>query len=191
MIRKKTYIFFILFVFILIPFPSCETKDQNNDLLPSTKNNGPFPLTRESVQQILRKTPPPNEQQLTVETLKGCVSVPAKKGLQKLFVGVNFTGEFCTVTVKPQNTVAVSFLGNIDIPLANTSTPDYPTDIFLNQIEDNGVVIVQHVKGKVVSVTHTVYDKKGYVVYGGSGKGNFIKACIFDPIQTTKTPACN
>ena len=128
---------------------------------------------------------------MRTETLEGCVSAPAKSFLQNLLVGEKFTGETCSVTVKPNNTVTVSFLGNIDIPLADTATAEYSTDIFLNEIEENGVVIVQHVHGRVVSVTQTVYDGNGYVVYGGYGKGNFIKSCVFGVERATGNKGCN
>ena len=161
--KRKALI--ILFACVFISFPGVKADDL-------------FPLTKTSVRQTLQKRPDPDGQQLKTETLKGCVSAPAKGFFQNLFVGERFTGEICYVTVKPNNTVAVSFLGNIDIPLADTATQQYSTDIFLNEIGDNGLIIVQHVLGDVVSVTHTVYDKKGYVVYAGYGKGKFIKSCV-------------
>lgn len=169
-----------LFILSVCGFISCQNSGAE----------GPFPLTKSRVQKILQKAPDPGGQQLRTETLKGCVSAPAKSFLQNLFVGEKFTGETCSVTVKPNNTVAVSFLGGIDIPLTDTATAEYSTDIFLNEIEENGVVIIQHVDGRVVSVTHTVYDEKGYVVYGGYGKGKFIKACVFGVEQITGNTGC-
>ena len=154
------------------------------------KGDGPFPLSRTYVRQLLQKAPDLEGQQLEVEDIKGCVSVPAQSFFQKLFVGEKFTGDICSVAVKANNTVAVSFLGNIDIPLADTATESYSTDIFLNEIEENGVVIVQHVEGRVVSVTHTIYDKKGIVVYSGYGRGDFIKSCIIGR-EPKDTPNCS
>ena len=139
-----------------------------------------YPLTRDRIQKVLRKTPDPNGLQLQPETLHGCISTPPKSFIQRLLVGERFTGEACTLTVKPNNTISADFLGNIDIPLADTSTKSYSTDIFLNQIQDNEVIIVQQKQGRVVSFTHTVYDSNGYVVFGGYGKGDFIKACVLN-----------
>ena len=151
----------------------------------------PFPLTKNRIRKLLQRPPNSSTPKLKLKTYQGCVSVPAKSFLQNLFVGERLTGETCSITVKPNNIVAISFLGNMDIPLAYTGTAEYPTDIFLNEIQRNGLVIVQHVQGSVVSVTHTVYDKKGYVVYGGYGKGKFIKSCVFGVEKATGHRSCS
>ena len=61
--------------------------------------------------------------------------------------------------------------------VVSTSTGQYRTDIFIGELGNNQVIIVQHHQGMVVSVTQTVYDKKGNVVYGKSGQGEYIKEC--------------
>ena len=147
-------------------------------------------LTRAKVREVLRKPPFPGAPQLRAEIIRGCVSEPAKEFFQKLFVGGRFTGKSCTVAVKPNNIVSVSFLGNIDIPLAYTGSKENPTDIFLNEVGDNQILIVQHVHGRAVSVTYTVYDKKGYAVFGGYGKGDFIKECVFGVERATGKKGC-
>ena len=94
-------------------------------------------------------------------------------------VGSERTRESCTVTVNQNNTVRVSFLGDAVIPIVSTSTARYRTDSFIGELENGQVLIIQHHRGEVVSVTQTVYDKNGDVVYGRSGKGDHIRGCSF------------
>ena len=92
-------------------------------------------------------------------------------------VGFETTGESCSVTVNRDNTVRVSFLGDAVIPVVSTSTERYPTDIFIGELGNDQVLIVQHHRGDVVGITQTVYDENGDVVYGRSGVGEFIREC--------------
>ena len=135
----------------------------------------PF-LTKENTKQLLQN-PPQNQEQLKTGTFNGCVHVPATDFIQKMMVGFKTTGETCSVTVGENNTVKISFLGDAIVSLVSTSTNQYRTDTFIGELENNQVIIVQHHQGEVVSVTQTVYDKKGDVVYGKSGQGDYIKAC--------------
>ena len=99
--------------------------------------------------------------------------------MQRLMVGFEVTGESCSVTVNEDNTVAVSFLGDASIPLVSTSTENRCTDIFIGELENDQVLIVQHHRGEVVSLTQTIYDEKGDVVYGRFGNGDYIRECHF------------
>ena len=94
-------------------------------------------------------------------------------------VGFEITGENCSVMVKRDNTVTVSFLGDAVIPLVSTSTENRRTDTFVGGLGNGQVLIVQHHRGEVVSLTQTVYDENGDVVYGRSGNGDYIRECHF------------
>lgn len=134
------------------------------------------PLTKEGNKKLLQN-PHPNQEELKIGIFYGCVHVPATGVLQKMMVGFERTGESCSVTVGENNAVKVSFLRDVVTSVVNTSTDQYRTDIFIGELENNQVIIVQHHQGVVVSVTQTVYDKKGDVVYGKSGQGDYIKEC--------------
>ena len=95
-------------------------------------------------------------------------------------------GESCSVTVGENNTVKVSFLGDVVTSVVSTSTGQHRTDIFIGELENNQVIIVQHHQGVVISVTQTVYDQKGNVVYGKSGQGEYIKECHFGMTTSEK-----
>ncbi len=97
--------------------------------------------------------------------------------MQRLMVGFEKTGESCSVTVHRDNTVRVSFLGDAVIPVVSTSTERYRTDIFIGELENDQVLIVQHHRGDAVGITQTVYDENGDVVYGRFGVGVFIREC--------------
>lgn len=143
------------------------------------------PLTKENIKQLLEK-PLQNQEQLKTGTFDGCVHVPATDFIQKIMVGFKRTGETCSVTVGENNTVEVSFLKDIIISVVSTSTDQYRTDIFIGALENDQVIIAQHHQGEVVSVTQTVYDKKGDVVYGKSGQGDYIKECHFGMTTSEK-----
>ena len=134
------------------------------------------PLNKSYVQSLLTK-PPRNEEKLKTGTLHGCVHIPARGFMQRLMVGFEMTGESCSVTVNRDNTVRVSFLGDAVIPVVSTSTERYRTDIFIGELGNDQVLIVQHHRGDAVGITQTVYDENGDVVYGRSGVGVFIREC--------------
>ncbi len=140
------------------------------------------PLTKENNKKLL-ENPPQNQEQLKTGTFYGCVHVPATGFIQRIMVGFKRTGESCSVTVSEGNTVKINFLGDVAIPVVSTSTDQYRTDTFIGELENNQVIIVQHYQGEIGSVTHTIYDQNGDVVYGKSGKGKYIKECIF--VMTT------
>ncbi|MDE0150998.1 MAG: hypothetical protein OXK80_00675 [Bdellovibrionales bacterium] len=133
------------------------------------------PLTRESNRELL-ENPPRNQEQLHTGTYYGCVHIPATEFFQKLMVGFERTGESCEVTVHDNNNVEVSFIEN-PVTVVNTSTDQLQRDIFIGELEYDQVLIVQHHQGEVVSITQTIYDENGYVVYGKSGEGDYIKEC--------------
>ena len=143
------------------------------------------PLTRSYLQRLL-SNPPLNQEKLRSGTRHGCVHIPARGFMQRLMVGFEITGESCSVTVNRDNTVAVSFLGDAVIPLVSTSTENRRTDIFVGGLEKDQVLIVQHHRGEVVSLTQTVYDESGDVVYGRSGNGDYIRECHFGMTTSEK-----
>jgi len=152
---------------------SCDHSEQ-----PLASRSKPPPLTKNNVRQLLQN-PSQNRNKLEPGTFKGCVLIPATDPIQKRMVGFQLTGETCSATVGPNNSIRVDFLGNIDIPLASTSTEQIQTDTFVGELENNQVLIVQYHQGQVVSVTQTIYDNNDDVVYGKFGNGDFIKECSF------------
>ena len=163
-ILKQPILYIVLFAMFLTAFAfSCSARNA---------------MTKEYVQSILQN-PPPAEyvENLVEETRYGCVAVPAKSFWQRLMVGLTFTEESCSVVVQQNNTVVVSFLGSKAIPVVSINKKNFYTDTFLAELGNNQVLIVQHQRGRVVSVTQTIYDKENNVVYGKSGKGDFIKEC--------------
>ena len=134
------------------------------------------PLTREHVGNLFNN-PAGNQVKLIEETLMGCVHIPARDPIQRAMVGFQRTGESCSITISRDNNVTVSFVGNNPIPLVSASSGQHTSDIFFGNLGGNQVLVVQHHQGKVVSVTQTVYDNNGHVVYGRSGNGDYIKEC--------------
>ena len=137
-----------------------------------------FPLTRTKIQNLL-KNPPANQKKLKEEVIYGCISVPAKDFFQRIFVGSISTKEPCSIVIHPGNKVSVSFLNQKNIPLVSTSRPHALTDTFTAELDNGQVLIVQQVGGRVVSLTQTVYDSQGTVVYQNSGEGDYIRECHF------------
>ena len=143
------------------------------------------PLTKGYIQQLL-SNPSPNQERLKGGTLHGCIHIPAKGFMQRLMVGFEVTGESCSVTVNQNNAVRVSFLGDTFIPVVSTSTDRSLTNILVGELENDQVLIVQHHLGEVASITQTVYDKNGDVVYGRSGDGDYIRECNFGMTTSDK-----
>ena len=160
--------FFILFLILFIG--GCA------DSQPSTSH--PPQLTKPYIQQVNRG--PSNQEVLRQETVYGCVTVPAEGTWQNMWVGFKFTGDVCSVTVGPNNQVSVSFIGSNFIPVKSTSTQQYRTDLFVGELPNNQVLVVQYLPdGRVISVTQTVYNSHNQLVYG-QVEGDYIKECIFD-----------
>ena len=135
-------------------------------------------LTKSRVQNFLKSNS--NQEILTQEVIHGCVTVPAESTWQNMWVGFKFTGEVCSATVGPNNTVSVSFLSDNFISVKSTSTQEYKTDTLVGEINNNQVLIVQYLHdGRVISITQTVYNQNNQVVYG-QVEGNYIKECIFN-----------
>ena len=160
--------FFLILFFIILNGCANSTASESN--------NSMFPLTRNKIKNLL-ENPPTRFEKLEEETISGCVSVPARGFFQKLFVGLESTGESCSITIHPNNKISVNFLSQKNIPLISTSQPGIPTDTFVAELDNGQVLIVQQVKGRVVSVTQTIYDSQGTVVYQNSGEGDFIREC--------------
>ena len=136
-----------------------------------------FPLTKANIQNLNDSSI--RQEKLKEETISGCVSVPAKSFFQRIFVGLESTGESCSVTIHSGNKVSVSFLDQKNIQLMSTSSPQVVTDTFVAELDNGEVLIVQQVDGRVVSLTQTIYDSQGVVVYQNSGKGEYIRECRF------------
>ena len=158
MLRKSVFIF-LIFSIVIVGCPSPVTQA----------------LTKQYVKNLF-KNPPQRSFQLQEETYKGCVHIPARGLGQRLAVGFERTGESCSIVVGQNNTVTVSFVNDRSIPLVSTRFGRY-TDIFVGDLGNDQLLIIQHHQGQVISVTQTVYDKNGHVVYGQSGKGTYIKEC--------------
>ena len=139
-----------------------------------------FPLTREKIQKLSKESLINHSETLKEETISGCAFIPAKNFFQRIFVGLRSAGESCSITVHSNNKVSINFLNQKNIQLLNTSQPDALTDTFVAEINRNQVLIVQHRHRQVVSITQTIYDSQGVVVYQDYGKGEFIKTCLFD-----------
>ena len=135
------------------------------------------PLTKAKIQGLNDSSG--RHEKLKEETISGCISVPAKSFFQRIFVGSESTGESCSVTIHPGNKVSVSFLDQKNIQLISTSSPQVVTDTFVAELDNGEVLVVQQVEGRVVSLTQTVYDSQGRVVYQNSGKGDYIRECRF------------
>ena len=148
-------------------------------------SSAPQSLTKENNKKFL-ENPPQNQEQLKTGTFDGCVHVPATGFIQRIMVGFKRTGESCSVTVSEGNTVKISFLGDVVTPVVSTSTDQYRTDTFIGELENNQVIIIQHHQGEIGSVTQTVYDQNGDVVYGKSGQGDYIKECHFGMTTSEK-----
>lgn len=136
------------------------------------------PLTKDRVQELLRNSSK-NQEKLTPGIFNGCVLVPATDFIQRLLAGAQLNGETCSLSVNRNNTVRVDFLENTIIPVVSASTKQAQTDIFIGQLKNNQLLIIQHYQGAAMSITQTVYDENDIVVYGSSGEGSFIKFCDF------------
>ncbi len=127
-----------------------------------------------------RQTPSPVPS-LGIRTYRGCESVPARGLLQRLFVGFEFTGASCSVAVVAGNSVRVSFMDDDIVPLAPYPSSDghFNSDILIGELDNSDVLIVQHdFNGHVRSVTQTIRDSSGALVYGRSGSGDYIRECL-------------
>ena len=128
---------------------------------------------------------------LRTGTYHGCESVPSKKFFQRLFVGSEFTGKSCSVTVVSGKKAAVSFIEDKIVSLTPYPAPDsnFSSDIFIGELDNPHVLIVQHdFHGHVYSVTQTIRDSTGTLVYAKSGKGEMIRECILH--QDNQPPRC-
>ena len=149
---------------------------EKNPLRSSTSEEGR--LTKSYIRKLMLN-PPANQERLEVKTYQGCVHVPAKNFVQRTMVGFRRTGETCTITLGENNTAKISFWGDQVISLISMSTERTPSDLFVAELDNEQVLLVQHHQGEVVSLTHTVYNGRGGVVYGGSRGGQIIKECVF------------
>lgn len=115
--------------------------------------------TKENVRKLLENPPPKSQNKLKQGTYNGCVSKPAKDFFQRILVGGRYTGETCSITVRPNNKVSLSFFEGAVIPLV--SADSIRTDILVGDLKDkdNNIIVVQHHEREVVEVTHTLYDK--------------------------------
>ncbi len=138
-------------------------------------------LTRRNIQDTISNPSSPGVQ-LLAQTYEGCESIPATGFIQRIMVGFEFTGETCSATVHSDQTVSVSFIGR-------DSYPVYPmgrqSDIFIGNLNNNEVLIVQHHNGRVISITQTRYDNNDNLIYGKSGQGDHIKECLISNFRNS------
>ena len=160
--------------------------DRNNAGASNSGQAHPPHLTKSRVQEFL-KAPSASNETLKQETAYGCVTQPAESKWQNMWVGFEFTGDICTVTVGPNNQVSVSFIGDNFIPVKSTSTLESRTDLFVGALSNNQVLLVQYLPdGRVISVTQTVYNQQNQVVYGDV-EGDHIKECLLDREPSSRT----
>ena len=124
----------LLVVWILIPASGCAPAVAGAS---DAGQAGPF-----VVNAPLRKA------RLMPGTRHGCVLVPAKGVIQRLVTGFERTGESCSVTVRADNTVQVSFLGDSIVRLVSTGKRS--ADVLLGPLGKGQVLVVQHHRGEVV-----------------------------------------
>ena len=130
-------------------------------------------LTRDRIQEIIDKSTHQTTY-LIAQTYIGCERVPSKNWIHRIMIGLEFTGETCFVTIHTNQTVTVSFLGPDPYFLVEI----VDSDLFVSQIDENSVLLVQHHEQKVVSATYTKYDRKGRVKYGVFGSEDSLKECL-------------
>ena len=174
------------FITLLMLFIGGGCGDPNSAGASNSGKAPPPRLTKSRVQEFLKATSSP-QQTLKIETAYGCVTQPAESKWQNMWVGFEFTGDICTVTVGPNNQVSVSFIGDSFIPVKSTSTSKYRTDLFVGALSNNQVLLVQYLPdGRVISVTQTVYNQQNQVVYGDV-EGDHIKECLLDRELSRRT----
>ena len=80
--------------------------------------------------------------------------------MQRALVGFQFTGEKCSFTISAHNHVTVSFLGDTPFPVLSTGPSRYPEDVYVAELENNQVLVVQHNPDRsFIIVTQTGYDR--------------------------------
>lgn len=131
-------------------------------------SSGYTPMTRTTVAETLQQNRP---DRLRVGVYEGCETVPDPTNLAVFF---RFTGNPCSVNVKANNIVSLSFVGG-DVFVARHSIGD----TFVGHTSGEEVLIVQWLEetGQVLDTTLTSYDYNGNVNYGRSGEGNYTMSC--------------
>ena len=157
------------------------------------------PLTRKNIRKLL-SNPPRNQERLIPETLYGCLRRPSdrrsrrdrdrRSALNRIpggFSGQGGVGGFdsggdsCSVTVVRDDTIEVDFLGNVyPITVVGLGNNEEYDDILVGEVGSNELIVVEHRRGRVESVTHTEYDRDDEVIYGRSGQGEYIQECDLD-----------
>lgn len=159
----------VLYIFLLsliISVMSCHS---------STSSNSSFTLTKSRIQNT-EKSNTSQREILKQETIYGCVQVPQEVTWRNMWVRAKFTGEICSATIGPGNTVSVSFVeeGFVTVKQINDK------DILIGSLQNDQVLVAQYFpNGQLISVTQTVYNKNNQLVYGNV-EGEFIKECIFN-----------
>ncbi len=127
--------------------------------------------TASSAEQTTRQTPS-RVPELKIGTYHGRESVPSKRFFQRLFLGFEFTGESCSVSVVSGNNVTVSFIEDEIVSLAPYPAPDGNSysDIFIGELncpssKQMGLLSVFHKGGSGSSL----FDVKPLGVDGSSG----------------------
>ena len=97
------------------------------------------------------------------------------------YIAMRFTDERCDTRIRHASGRVIAGTSLLSEPVPLTvqlgAGPWY-----LGQAADGAVLVVQVAGDKVVSVTHTVFDGDGVLVYGGCGAPGrtFVRECVMD-----------
>ena len=131
----------------------------------------PNDLTKQNLTRLLQN-PRDAQSVLIPGSSTGCEHIPTPDPTSS-YPGIEVTGKSCEVTVKKDGRVSVSFLPEdvLVVFLAGSDT-------HLGELQNDGVLVVQHDRSdRPMNVTQTTYDSNGEIIYGRSGRGEFIRAC--------------
>ena len=134
-------------------------------------NARPNDFTRQNLTRLLQN-PQAAESVLMPGSYTGCEHIPTPDPTSS-YSGIEVTGRSCSVTVKRDGRVSVSFLPEdvLVVFLAGSDT-------HLGAFQNDGVLVVQHDRNdRPMNVTQTTYDSNGEIIYGLSGQGDVIRAC--------------
>ena len=109
---------------------------------------------------------------------------PATSFIQRAMVGFETTGEICSIKVNEDNTIEVSFLEDTAISLVSINIDKI--NAFVGKLKNGQVLVVEHYQGEINSVTQTIYDESGNLVYGKSKNSEYIKECGFFPLTSSE-----
>lgn len=131
-----------------------------------TRDHAPAPLSRTAVRE-----PAPG-------AFRGRLALPDPSNP---FVGLRFTGEHCHIRIRHEDGLVLAETSLLPEPVALAGAMgDGPWHI--GPAPERTALVVQTEGGGVVSVTHTVFDAAGVLVYGACGNPRltFVRECLID-----------